>query len=209
MLCKIMLKAFDINFGVNLRVQEVGGAIEHELDPPTKITAGEFFVMERKAIDFEDRHIVMILDNSGSKLRSKTLLYRVTITAPETNSIFKDEYRKVSEDYVISASQVNLEATSTNSMENRGSSGSTGFSSGDPPSGQRNRGNSNSISVGDGVGIGVNVDGSVGGSTPSTPSVVGNLYSVLSTAVQKAQGAVREAAAEPRVTETLQYIQVS
>ena len=40
---------------------------------------GEFHVGERKAIDYEDRRIVVILDNNHSKLRAKTIAYSVTI----------------------------------------------------------------------------------------------------------------------------------
>ena len=52
---KVLVKTLDVAFSMKLRVQELGGAVEHELDGEQKITAGEFFVGEKKAIDFEVR----------------------------------------------------------------------------------------------------------------------------------------------------------
>ena len=53
-----------------------GGATEHDLDVERKVSAGEYFVGERKAMD-EERHIVLFFDNKLSKLRNKTLVYKV------------------------------------------------------------------------------------------------------------------------------------
>ena len=56
-----------------------------------KIVAGEFYVGERKSIDYEDRRIALILDNTSSKLRGKTLAYRINISDADNISEIKGE----------------------------------------------------------------------------------------------------------------------
>ena len=73
---KVLVKALDVAFSMKLRVQEMGGAVEHELEAEQRVAAGEFFVGDRKAIDFEDRHVVVFFDNRAMPrgLRAKTLV---------------------------------------------------------------------------------------------------------------------------------------
>jgi hypothetical protein len=83
----------------------MGGAVEHELEGARKIAAGECLVCDRKAVDYEDRQMVLVLDNSSSKLRNKTVAYRVTIGSPEAICELRVAYAKLDEDYA--AAQVN------------------------------------------------------------------------------------------------------
>ena len=39
-----MMKAYDINFGVKLRVQEDGGAVEIEMEPTKKVSIKFIFI---------------------------------------------------------------------------------------------------------------------------------------------------------------------
>ena len=44
---------------------------------------------ERKSIDYEDRRVALILDNTSSKLRAKTLAYRINISDADNISEIK------------------------------------------------------------------------------------------------------------------------
>ena len=46
---------------------------------------------ERKSIDYEDRRVALILDNTSSKLRAKTLAYRINISDADNISEIKGE----------------------------------------------------------------------------------------------------------------------
>ncbi len=74
------IKQYDINFSVAVRVQEMGGAIEQEVEPVTKLYADDNTVAigYRKSCDI-DRYLLFIFDNSYSKLRSKNILYKITV----------------------------------------------------------------------------------------------------------------------------------
>ena len=95
---KILVKTLDIGLSFKLRVQELGGAIEHDLEYERKVMAGEYCVGDRKEMN-EDRHIVMILNNKLSKLRNKTLVYKVTIAQPEIIAEVKEQYAKEAEEF--------------------------------------------------------------------------------------------------------------
>ena len=95
---KILVKTLDIGLSFKLRVQELGGAIEHDLEYERKVMAGEYCVGDRKEMN-EDRHIVMILNNKLSKLRNKTLIYKVTIAQPEIIAEVKEQYAKEAEEF--------------------------------------------------------------------------------------------------------------
>jgi hypothetical protein len=96
---KILMKNLDLNFGVKLRVQEVGGAVEHDMEEAKKIIAGQFIIGDRKCLDYEDRRIVLILDNSHSKLWGKTLTYRVNVGNPVDITEIRDLYSTQAEEY--------------------------------------------------------------------------------------------------------------
>ena len=49
----MLVKSMDINFSIKLRVMGDGGATEHDLEVERKVSAGEYFVGERKAMDEE------------------------------------------------------------------------------------------------------------------------------------------------------------
>ena len=106
---KILVKTLDIGLSFKLRVQELGGAIEHDLEYERKVMAGEYCVGDRKETT-EDRHIVMILNNKLSKLRNKTLVYKVTIAQPEVIAEVKEQYAKEAEEF---AAQVSIMSPTT------------------------------------------------------------------------------------------------
>ena len=109
---KVLVKALDVAFSMKLRVQEMGGAVEHELEAEQRVAAGEFFVGDRKAIDFEDRHVVVFFDNRAMPrgLRAKTLVYQVTVAAPEVVAGVKEEYAKEAEEFAAQAAAAKAEA---------------------------------------------------------------------------------------------------
>ena len=74
------IKQYDINFSVAVRVQELGGAIEQEVEPVTKLYADDNTVAVgyRKSCDI-DRYLLFIFDNGYSKLRSKSVLYKIAV----------------------------------------------------------------------------------------------------------------------------------
>lgn len=73
---RILVKQHTIHFGVSLRVmEEVGGAVEKEMEPLANVEAGDLCFGGRKPAAI-DRHLLLIFDNSYSKLRSKTVYYQ-------------------------------------------------------------------------------------------------------------------------------------
>ena len=65
-----------------------------------QISVGEVRVGERKAIDYEDRRIVVILDNNHSKLRAKTIAYSVTVGEVDDVAEMRGTVRRTFEDFV-------------------------------------------------------------------------------------------------------------
>jgi hypothetical protein len=74
------ISEYDINFSVAVRVQEMGGAVEQEVEPTTKLFADDntIAIGYRKACDI-DRYLLFIFDNGYSKLRSKNVLYKIAV----------------------------------------------------------------------------------------------------------------------------------
>jgi hypothetical protein len=134
---KVLLKALDVSFSLKLRVQEMGGAVEHDLEHEQRVAAGEYFVGERKAIDFEDRHIVMLLDNRSLPrgLRAKTISYKVTIAAPEKATAVKEQYAKEAEEFFAQAVAAKAEAVEAGAGTDRGAE-VDGGASGDEGTGE-------------------------------------------------------------------------
>jgi hypothetical protein len=81
-----MIKNFDVGFGVLLRVQEMGGAVEKDLEPQTTIQSGDVVVGGRKAASDIERYLLLAFDNSYSKLRLAHL------QAPSIHSFKIKEY---------------------------------------------------------------------------------------------------------------------
>jgi hypothetical protein len=73
---RIMVKTLDVSFAVKLRVQGDGGSTEQELEEARKIQMGSVICGGRKGSDIE-RYILLEIDNSYSRLRSKTVVYQV------------------------------------------------------------------------------------------------------------------------------------
>lgn len=73
---KVMVKSFDIGFAVKLRIQELGGAVEQDLEPPARIEATNILTGGRRAVAF-DRYILLEFDNTYSRFRSKTVAYQL------------------------------------------------------------------------------------------------------------------------------------
>jgi len=138
---KVLMKGLEINFGVKLRVQEVGGAVEHDMEDAKKITAGEFIIGDRKCLDYEDRRIALILDNSQGKLWGKTLTYRVNVGNPVDITEIRDLYNKQAEEYMLESKEEetapnleepmdrNVSAEKEDKSEEVNSSGGGGYAS--------------------------------------------------------------------------------
>lgn len=127
---KLLLKTLDVSFSVKLRVQELGGAVEYDLENERKVAAGEYVVGERKAIE-TDRHIVLFFDNRFSKLRAKTISYKVTIASPDIVAEVKDLYTKELEDLIAESTRVDGKGegntgSGTDSAQTGGASTNTG-----------------------------------------------------------------------------------
>jgi hypothetical protein len=179
---KVLVKALDVAFSMKLRVQEMGGAVEHELEAEQRVAAGTFFVGDRKAIDFEDRHVVVFFDNRALPrgLRAKTLAYKVTVAAPEVVAGVKDEYAKEAEEFAAQAAAAKAEAppaTTEPASEEDGAAASEG----------------DAATTKGGVGL------------------VGNLLNYSSTVISTAQTnatiLVQKAQENPRVSGALQFLQ--
>ena len=68
-----------------------------------QISVGEVRVGERKSIDYEDRRIVVILDNNHSKLRAKTIAYSVTVGEVDDVAEMRGIVRRTFEAFVCSS----------------------------------------------------------------------------------------------------------
>lgn len=107
---RVLVKAFDINFSVKLRVQEMGGAVEQDLEPTVRLACGEILVGGRKAANFE-RHILLDFDNSFSKLRSKIVVYQMLLGDAAIEAIQLAESKEVSEKESAAAAAVAVDET--------------------------------------------------------------------------------------------------
>lgn len=174
-----------MSFALKLRVQEMGGAVEHDLENEQRVAAGEYFVGERKAIDFEDRHIVMLLDNRSLPrgLRAKTISYKVTIAAPEKVAAVKEQYAKDAEEFFAQAVAAKAESAEAGTDKSAGEDA-------DSASG---------------------AEGSGETTAPANKGLVGNILSystaVISTAQTNAVILAQKAQENPRVSGALSFIQ--
>ena len=74
---KIKVKSMQLGFGLNVRTQEIGGAVETEVESLVNIDFKDpVFIGHRKASDI-DRHLVFVFDNTVNKLLAKTCVYRI------------------------------------------------------------------------------------------------------------------------------------
>lgn len=74
---KIKVKSMQLGFGLNVRTQEIGGAVETEVESLVNIDFKDpVLVGHRKAADI-DRHLVFVFDNTVNKLLAKTCVYRI------------------------------------------------------------------------------------------------------------------------------------
>jgi hypothetical protein len=78
MVWRILIENYDIGFSVKVRVQELGGAVENEIENWCKCFAGDIVIGGRKAAAI-DRQILLEFDNTYSKMRSKTLSYQMLV----------------------------------------------------------------------------------------------------------------------------------
>lgn len=83
------VKERDLGFGVRMRVMADGGAKEEEILPVEKFDdqetiSGSYFCQETN-------NLVLVFDNSYSKLRSKTVAYMVGVETPKEEIEIDDE----------------------------------------------------------------------------------------------------------------------
>jgi hypothetical protein len=97
---KVMVKSMDINFGVNYRIQEDGGAVEIDMEAAKKVVSGDFCMGERKAVDYEDRQMVFRFDNKGTNFRAKMLIYRITVGSQEVINQLRESYTQQNEEFL-------------------------------------------------------------------------------------------------------------
>lgn len=74
------VKERDLGFGVRMRIQEFGGAREEEVLPVERYDDSE--TVSGSWVADEDRQMVLVFDNSYSKMRSKTVAYMVGTERP-------------------------------------------------------------------------------------------------------------------------------
>lgn len=93
---RVLVKAFDVSFAVKLRVQELGGSVEQELEAAVRLVCGEVLTGGRKGTEF-DRHILLEFDNSFSKLRSKTVVYLLLVGPRAVEALARDAQQRIDE----------------------------------------------------------------------------------------------------------------
>lgn len=71
------VKDHDLGFGVRMRVMQDGGSVEHEVLPVEKFDDQE--TVSGSTFAEETRTLVLVFDNTYSKLRSKTVAYFVGV----------------------------------------------------------------------------------------------------------------------------------
>ena len=103
---KVCIKDYDIRFSINLRLQEDGGSIEREMEPQTQLKSSDNILIGfRRACDV-DRYLLLVFDNSYSKLRSKTCAYKVIVGPGAAREIedFVLEQEEAAKDWAMDSS---------------------------------------------------------------------------------------------------------